>query len=45
MNEKTADIWMKTPPRQFSILINDLAETVKRPVLTEQMLVVRETPC
>ena len=37
MNEKkTADIWIKTPPRQFSTLINDFAETLKRTVLTEQ---------
>ena len=36
MNEKTAVIWIKTPPRQFSILVNDLAETLKRTVLTEQ---------
>ena len=34
MNEN--NIWIKTPPRQFSILINDLAETLKRTVLTEQ---------
>ena len=38
MNEKkTADIWIKTPPRQFSTLINDFAETLKRTVLTEQI--------
>ena len=36
MNEKTAVIWIKIPPRQFSILVNDLAETLKRTVLTEQ---------
>ena len=28
LNEKIADIWMKTIPRQFSILINDLTETL-----------------
>ena len=28
MSEKT-DIWSKTPPRQFSVFINDLAETLK----------------
>ena len=45
MSEKTADIWTITPPRQFSILISDLAETFKSSVVIEQMLVVRGTPC
>ena len=36
MNEKKADIWIKAPPRQFSILINDLAEALKKTVLTKQ---------
>ena len=43
--KKAADIWTKTPPRQFSILNNDLAETFKSSVLTEQMLVVLGTLC
>ena len=45
MSEKTADKWTKTPPRQFLILINDLAQTFKSSVFRDQMIVVGGTPC
>ena len=36
MKKKNSRYMNKTPPRQFLILISDLAETVKRTVNTEQ---------
>ena len=45
MSEKTADIKTKTPPSQFSVLINDLVETFNSSVLTEQMVVFCGTYC
>ena len=45
MSEKTADKLTKTPPRQFLILINDLAQTFKSSVFKDQMIVVGGTPC
>ena len=45
MSEKTADIKTKTPPSQFSVLINDLVENFNSSVLTEQMVVFCGTYC